>query len=44
MKEIDKQALFHLAVSALEGARKYHETPNKPKDAKKDLPNAEKRA
>lgn len=42
--EIDKEALYLLAAAALEGARKYHKNPNKPKDKKKNLPNEEKRA
>lgn len=39
--EIDKSAIYLLAVAALEGARKYHgqgESPNKPKDERKSLP------
>ena len=36
--KIDKEALYLLAVAALEGAKKQYETPNKPKEEKKNLP------
>ena len=41
---ITKQALYLLAVAALDGASKYHETQKKPKDKKINLPKEEKRA
>lgn len=39
--EIDKQALYLLAVAALEGAKKYHQQQEKPKETQtreKNLP------
>ncbi len=39
--EIDKEALYLLAVAALEGAKKYHQQQEKPKETQtreKNLP------
>lgn len=45
--EIDKQALYLLAVAALEGAKKYHqqqEKPIEPQTREKNLPCQKERA
>lgn len=45
--EIDKQALYLLAVAALEGAKKHQQQQEKPKEtqtSKKNLPHEKDRA